>query len=497
MKIKVTNYKALTIEIISALLIMLFVYASLSKLLEFQNFQAQLGQSPLISAYTGFISFSILPIELITALLLTFPKTRYLGLIGSFALMTLFTAYIIAILKYASFIPCSCGGILEKLDWKEHLVFNTVFMVLAAIAMFLASNNKSKALTSILVITLISILIITILFVKSEQTMHKENPFIRRFIQGTATKTATAELYSNTKYFAGNDRATIYLGDTYAPLHIISYDTILKEKKQFKIELEREDFPFAAVQVRIEPPYFYLMDGTVPVIYKGNISDWKAKLLMYDNNYYFSKSEVIAPNKIAFRAQEVKTLNNILGIFTFSDSLKVEYAPKLLQKQMDGFFDTDGMMHYNSKAKQLIYTYYYRNQFIIADDNLNLLYRGNTIDTTTIAKLKVVHIKETGQRKIASLPATVNQITAVSNQLLFVNSKIIGRFEPKEMWKKAAIVDIYNTTNNTYVSSFYIYEEDKAKLKELYVVDNILFAIIGHQIHRYDLSKQLNKDNKP
>ena len=53
MKIKVTNLKTTLVEIISILLMVLFVYSALSKLLEFQNFQAQLGQSPLISAYTA------------------------------------------------------------------------------------------------------------------------------------------------------------------------------------------------------------------------------------------------------------------------------------------------------------------------------------------------------------------------------------------------------------------------------------------------------------
>ena len=124
----------------------------------------------------------------------------------------------------------------------------------------------------------------------------------RLILESTATQTAEAELTNNSKYYAGTDGKTIYFGDSQAPLHIIAYDTILKEKHHYKIQLERENFPFVSVQVRIAPPYFYLMDGTVPVIYKGKISDWKAKLVMYDNNYYFSKAEIIAPDKIAFRA---------------------------------------------------------------------------------------------------------------------------------------------------------------------------------------------------
>ena len=118
MKIKVTNLKTILVEIISILLMILFVYSALSKLLEFQNFQAQLGQSPLISAYTGFVSYSVLIIEFLIALLLAFPKSRYIALLASFGLMLMFTAYIVVILNYSSFVPCSCGGILEEMGWK-------------------------------------------------------------------------------------------------------------------------------------------------------------------------------------------------------------------------------------------------------------------------------------------------------------------------------------------------------------------------------------------
>lgn len=483
-----TKSKQIAVEIISILLIILFIYSALSKLLEFQNFQAQLGQSPLLSAYTGFISYSVLTVEFVIAILLAIHRTRFIGLLASFTLMLMFTAYIIVILNYSSFVPCSCGGILEKLGWKEHLIFNIGFTVLAALASLIVSMNKRNTIIKLSIITFAGSAMIVGLYITSEKAMHHENPFIRRFIQGSARKTAEVDLKSNSQYFAGTYGNTIYMGDNMAPLHITAYDTLLKVKHHYKILLERENFPFRTVQVRIAPPYFYLMDGTVPVIYRGNISNWKAKLLMYDNNYYFSKAEIIDSSKIVFRAQELKSLNNTLGTFTFSDSLKVDYAPKLLQKQIDGFFDTDGMMHFDIQQQKFIYVYYYRNQFITADKNLNLIYRGNTIDTTTKAKLKVAVIKETGQRKLASLPSTVNQLTAFSDNLLFVNSKLIGRYEPKEMWKEASIVDVYNVEKNTYLSSIYIYDVNKSKVHSIMISGNNLFAIVGHHLHKYRLS---------
>src|SRR5690606_20417083 len=111
------------VEIISYLFVLLFVYAAVSKLLDFENFQVQLGQSPLLSAYAGIIAPSIIIIELIVSLLLSIKSTRLIGLYCSLFLMVGFTAYIFLILNYSDFIPCSCGGVIEELNWSQHLVF--------------------------------------------------------------------------------------------------------------------------------------------------------------------------------------------------------------------------------------------------------------------------------------------------------------------------------------------------------------------------------------
>jgi len=45
---------------IAYLFILLFVYASASKLLDFETFRIQLAQSPLLSAYAGIIAWVVL-----------------------------------------------------------------------------------------------------------------------------------------------------------------------------------------------------------------------------------------------------------------------------------------------------------------------------------------------------------------------------------------------------------------------------------------------------
>jgi uncharacterized membrane protein YphA (DoxX/SURF4 family) len=127
-------FKNTIIDIICLLFALLFIYAATSKLFDFENFTIQLGQSPLLSAFAGWISITVPVLEIIIAVSLLIKPLRVPALYASYLLMVMFTAYIYIILNYSAFVPCSCGGILEKMTWEEHLVFNSFFIILAVIA---------------------------------------------------------------------------------------------------------------------------------------------------------------------------------------------------------------------------------------------------------------------------------------------------------------------------------------------------------------------------
>jgi uncharacterized membrane protein YphA (DoxX/SURF4 family) len=99
-----------------------------------------------LSAFAGSIVWIIPLIELSISILLLLKRCRLIGLFAAFDLMVMFTAYIYIILNYSSFIPCSCGGILEKMGWTEHLLFNVFFVLLALIGiLILAKKNTAKS----------------------------------------------------------------------------------------------------------------------------------------------------------------------------------------------------------------------------------------------------------------------------------------------------------------------------------------------------------------
>lgn len=136
-------------EFISALLIILFIYTGLNKLMDVEKFKQDIGRSPFIENMADFIAYPLPIGELLLSLLLIIKRTRLLGLYLSISLMALFTGYIWLMLNYAYDLPCSCGGIISKLSWNGHLVFNGVFTALAVVGAMLQGKIIEKQKTRI------------------------------------------------------------------------------------------------------------------------------------------------------------------------------------------------------------------------------------------------------------------------------------------------------------------------------------------------------------
>lgn len=493
MKLSVQS-KSVIIEFITMLYILLFVYVATSKLLDFNTFQVQLGQSPLLSAFAGWVAFGVPFLELFIVLLLVFPKWRLVGLYAAFSLMVLFSAYIVVILNFSSFVPCSCGGILENMSWTQHLVFNILFVILAIVGIYLmtafetnpSSTKKNTIWIALSALFVGSVAIVILLFVTSEEIIHHRNPFVRRFIPHRINKQHQADLGYNSYYFAGTGKGKIYLGNYTDPSRITVLDSTLKNRKLYTIQLNKVNFPFRSIQVKVVPPYFYVLDGTVPCIFKGTIGNWKASLIS-NRSIHFSATAIMDNNAIAIRTRDIRKRENTLGIIEFDPRVKVQLAPDLLQKQIDGIFDTDGSLHYSPALQKLVYVYYYRNQFIITDSHLKLTYRGNTIDTNSVAKLKIAYLPEQGIKQFSAPPFTVNASSSVFKNLLFVHSNLEGKFESQKMWEQASVIDVYDIVENSYQSSFYVYHHNRQKMRSFVVTDSHLFALIDDQIVAYSL----------
>ena len=124
-------------DAITLLFILLFVYAAVSKLLDYEKFVVQIGQSPMLTSWAVYLAWLVPAVELCIVVLLVFPNSKTIGLYAALSLMVMFTVYIILASKFSDYVPCSCGGVLQNMTWGQHLVFNLFFVVSGGVAVII------------------------------------------------------------------------------------------------------------------------------------------------------------------------------------------------------------------------------------------------------------------------------------------------------------------------------------------------------------------------
>ena len=143
--------KRIVVEVISVLILSLFLYAAISKIMDYSVFKEQLADSPILGRISGFLAWMLPAFELALVVLLAVPRWRLKGLYTSLVLLLVFIVYIIVMMATVDHLPCSCGGLLEQLSWKGHIIFNGIFSLLAAIAIRLQKqlirHNRSDIIS--------------------------------------------------------------------------------------------------------------------------------------------------------------------------------------------------------------------------------------------------------------------------------------------------------------------------------------------------------------
>lgn len=132
--------KGLSVELLCGLPMLLFIYSGSVKLLDFRTSRGEMLNQPFPHWLAIFFAYAIPIAELSIVIVLIvgaigYEKIRTWGLKASFVLMSLFSGYALAILLHLfPRIPCSCGGIIHKLSWGQHLILSLFFVVISLAA---------------------------------------------------------------------------------------------------------------------------------------------------------------------------------------------------------------------------------------------------------------------------------------------------------------------------------------------------------------------------
>ena len=131
------------IEICIALLMILFGYTALMKMLEYNNFVFQMRLSPLVlmRRFAPVLAVLVPLAEAVIVLALCLSAWRRIGLWASVVLLGVFEVYIAGMMLSGLKLGCACGGVVSWLSWPWHLTFNAAFMLIGTVAL-LGLYNK-------------------------------------------------------------------------------------------------------------------------------------------------------------------------------------------------------------------------------------------------------------------------------------------------------------------------------------------------------------------
>jgi hypothetical protein len=333
---------------------------------------------------------------------------------------------------------------------------------------------KSKTITLVLLV-LGATSVILVASILTVDKMRYNNDFVRVFPPNAAEIQRPAKFLAKHLSIAGVSSHSVYICSS-TGLTELSSDML----DTCHLPIENPN----GCELIIDSPFFYLHSGTRALLQRGNIKSWEI-----DTTY----SPV--PGFLAFQPIDNTFTFQIIDAkahkIAFTKSIEPGSIKDVLDKQIDGVICSDGLFQYGKKPGLLVYIYRYRNQFLIMDKNLNVVRRGNTIDTTSLAKIEVSEVD--GKTTMSKPPFVVNKAICVDGDNLFVQSNLVAQNESPEDVDDQSVVDVYNIQDGSYRYSFYVPDQDHTKMRSFKVRDTLLFAVFPNQVVRYNLAHKYLK----
>ncbi|HWW40883.1 hypothetical protein [Pedobacter sp.] len=328
-----------------------------------------------------------------------------------------------------------------------------------------------------------SVLTVVLLCFFSGAFRHNKNNFVRLLPPFKVKAGNILDFKIEGCNFAGYSRDSIYIGNLYTPDRLVKVDSGLRDTLAVKLGIPDRTKLTKGYTNLVTDNSVYILDGNQPLLLKGN--NRNRILKPASKPPYFTQA--IHSGGSSFVLRVVQAGQNKLVTYK-TDSAGFRMPANLLEKQVDGIFCTDGNLVKVPNSKKVIYVYYYRNQFLCADDNLNLLYKGKTIDTVSRAHIKVDYIKSLNETTISSPPLYVNKQSAANEKYLFVHSALMADNEVAESLDKVSVIDVYAVKDGKYQFSFYLPDFRGNKIRDFRVYGQSLYALYDHYLYKYQLN---------
>ena len=339
-------------------------------------------------------------------------------------------------------------------------------------------GNRIVLLLGLLAISVLSVGVLT------WRSQHYEGGGFSRKIIGKPVFIRNIRSATRTSYIAGLDDDKVLIADRNVPgpYVVLSTSPTTFKKDSVESRVLIADSIHEPTNLQIKGSTSALTTLSTYKVYFGNSDESVIKRVKGIGNF-FADLCAVGKTRLAIRTFSEDKKKYDLALWTDS---RVELKPGILTKQIDGFFCTDGMLL--SDSGNIVYLYYYRNEFIVMDTSMNVKYHSHTIDTITHARISVSPKSVKGARMLSSPARIVNDKSTISGKLLFVHSKIISDNEKISEVRNNSVIDVYELKKGKYLFSFYIPHLDGEVVREFRIAGNNLVCRYPEKIILYTLN---------
>lgn len=289
-------------------------------------------------------------------------------------------------------------------------------------------------------------------------------------------------------YFAGVTPEELYLKDSKNTTSLFSINYSLDGLRRNKLKLPKESGKQVTIGLLDTTIYVVTNNsGKLNVLSKNTfiVHNFKSPEIMFNHARLISKQSIVGVSAKTQGQQVQRVLSKLNYIKS-----KVE-KEHILEKQVDGFFCTDGMLQFDPKSSKLFYMYFYRGDFFCLDTNMNTLYKAKTIDTVNKVEMKIAKISKTSdhEKQTSIIPAEpaklINRKFIIFQNCIYILSALKADNESSSDFKNNQVVDVYSIDKGGYLYSFYIPKYKGFKLREFRLTENFIFATFNNYLVKY------------
>lgn len=247
---------------------------------------------------------------------------------------------------------------------------------------------------------------------------------------------------------------------------------------------EDQKLSVRAVKITIDSTYLFIVDKVTPALIYGELS---GNQYTYLDDTSFNEAIAIPSLSFIIRTYDSQLQQNILRKVSKQSTSK-KTTSYILKKQVEGIFCTLGTMLYSSDLNQVIYVYRFRNQFVALDTTLKELYQGQTIDTTSYAKIQTQTIPSENRIVLSRYTPEVNKHCTIFGNQLYINSGLKADNELKKKFDENSVIDVYSLKEQNYLYSFYLPNHNGKKITDFKVYKNKIVALYDQYLVTYNIN---------